>query len=220
MAYHALLGVFLMAACAAQGQPPGPSAPPAAEPEDSLDEGPMNNWRLGRLLKKHFGNAPVEGGGGAWRGDLPDAERCEAPPEGLNGQDRAVGPGAGDRLPAVLMVLTDQRANRMRIMMPIREFDPEEVEDLQLALIAMHANYDRALDARYAVHEGVLWSVFIHPLGSLTSGDLANAIAQVQTLRDNTGTTYSSTDLLFGGGLAPPGPPNAKPLSPAEPDRA
>ena len=98
-----------------------------------------------------------------------------------------------------MVVLTDSRANRMRLMMPIRTLDPSKQEDLRLALIALTSNYDRALDARYALQQGVLWSVFIHPLESLTEDDLENAIDQVRTLRKNTGTTFTSSDLLFGG---------------------
>ena len=67
-----------------------------------------------------------------------------------------------DRIPAVMLVLTDTTADRMRLMMPIRKFDPtKNREDLQLALIALHANFDRALDARYATQNGMLWSAFI-----------------------------------------------------------
>ncbi len=69
----------------------------------------------------------------------------------------------------------------------------------------MHANFDRALDAKYAISGGMLFSCFVHPLTSLSEGDLDNALNQVQTLRKNTGTTYSSTELIFGGG-APPDP--------------
>ena len=108
------------------------------------------------------------------------------------------GAGAEEQLPPIMVVLTDSRANRMRLMMPIRTLDPSKQEDLRLALIALTSNYDRALDARYALQQGVLWSVFIHPLESLTEDDLENAIDQVRTLRKNTGTTFTSSDLLFG----------------------
>lgn len=195
---------------------------------DNLESSAMNNQRLGRLLKKHFPGEKIEGQLGLWRITLaaeestkkeaviPEetrddkAEKQSAAGDDLlpaNGkpteQERKpdsenAAPGNGERLPAVLFVMTDERADRMRVMVPIRPFDPQRVEDLQLGLIALHANYDRALDARYAVNEGVLWSVFIHPLGSLTPADLANALGQVQKLRENTGTSYSSSDLLFG----------------------
>jgi len=109
-------------------------------------------------------------------------------------------PGASDeeKLPPIMVVMTDNRADRMRLMMPIRSFDPRKAADLRLALIALHSNYDRALDSRYALQDGVLWSIFIHPLESLTEDDLKNAIAQVRTLRKNTGKTFSSSDMMFG----------------------
>ena len=105
-----------------------------------------------------------------------------------------------DQIPAVVIVLTDTNADRMRIMMPIRKFDPtRKAEDLQLALIALHSNFDRALDARYATQNGILWSAFIHPLESLTAKDVKSGLVQVRSLRKNTGTSYTSSELLFGG---------------------
>ncbi len=105
-----------------------------------------------------------------------------------------------EQAPAVMLVLTDSNADRMRLMMPIRKFDPTtKRKDLQLALIALHSNFDRALDARYATQNDILWSVFIHPLESLTAKDLKNGLDQVRTLRKTTGTTYTSSELLFGG---------------------
>ena len=158
----------------------------------------MTNKRLGELLKQHFPTQPFQQGSpGVWliqvdgdpdkQNDAPDAEQAETenkidPDEAMNG---------------VMMVMTDERANRMRIMMPIKSFDPSNENDLKLALIALNANYDRALDARYAINDGILWSAFIHPLGSLTEDDLESAIKQVRTLRKNTGTSYSSGALLF-----------------------
>ena len=117
-------------------------------------------------------------------------------------QDEVPGASAAEKLPPIMVVLTDDRSDRMRLMMPIRKFDPRKAQDLRLALIALHSNYDRALDARYALQDGVLWSVFIHPLESLTEGDLKNGINQVRALRKNTGTTFTSSELLFGS--APP----------------
>ena len=112
--------------------------------------------------------------------------------------DELPGSSVEEKLPAIMVVMTDDRADRMRLMMPIRKFDHQKATDLRLALIALHCNYDRALDARYALKEGVLWSVFIHPLESLTEEGLLNGIEQVRTLRKNTGTTFSSSKLHFG----------------------
>ncbi|MEM8946618.1 MAG: hypothetical protein AAGD11_15705 [Planctomycetota bacterium] len=187
---------------------------------DATEARPMNNQRLGKLLQTHFPKAKIEGQAGLWRiplaedkpaelddeNEKPVAEKLQdaAPDENQNGQPQEndlaepeAGPGATDHLPPVMLVMTDERADRMRLMIPIRRFDAQKMEDLQLALIALHANYDRALDARYATHDGLLWSAFIHPLSSLTPNDLSSAIEQVRSLRDNTGTTYSSSQFIF-----------------------
>lgn len=188
-------------------------AQPATDPAPMSDRAPMDNQRLDELLREHFDPDSIQSSGGVWRVEIDD----EAEPEAEDGGEvqGELGPGGGDRLPPVLLVVTDQRANRMRIMMPIRPFDPDREEDLQLAIIALHANYDRALDARYAVHDGMLWSAFIHPLSSLTEDDLANALRQVRGLRDNTGTTYSSGELFFG---VPRREPEARPRDDTLPD--
>jgi len=168
---------------------------------------PMDNKRLGKLLKKHFSEALfLQNGPSVWVVQITSDEETkqatkesddaeEVAEEESPAEDKALNAG---NLDGKLLVVTDERANRMRIMMPIQSFDPEKGEDLKTALIALSANYDRALDARYAVSEGILWAAFIHPLRSLTKEDLASALEQVQTLRKNTGTTYSSGALIFG----------------------
>ena len=136
-------------------------------------------------------------------GSLKKEEAGDQQPE----EEQALGPGGTNHLPPVIHVMTDERADRMRIMIPIRRFNTQNLENLQLALIVLQANYDRALDARYAVHDGLLWSAFIHPLGSLTPKDLQNALQQVKTLAENTGTSYSSSPMIF----APQGGPQGGP---------
>ena len=64
----------------------------------------------------------------------------------------------------------------------------------------MEANFDRALDAKYALSNGVLWSVYAHPLKELQKEQLIDAIYQVKNLVNNYGTSYTSTDFIFGGG--------------------
>ena len=199
-AAFAILGILWVHEFAVAQSPTEPTEP-SKEPTKTVDSKPMDNRHLDALLKKHFPDRKIEGQFGMWRIAIPEelAKEAEQPPaaeeaedadnEPKPGDEPAEGeaeqpiPGAGERLPAVLLVMTDERANRMRVMMPIRKFDPQRMEDLQLALIVLHANYDRALDARYAIQEGVLWSAFIHPLGSLTPDDLESALRQVQTLR-------------------------------------
>ncbi|MEM9352761.1 MAG: hypothetical protein AAGA92_07090 [Planctomycetota bacterium] len=163
----------------------------------------MTIERLGELLIEAFGDQKVAATRpGTWVITLR-APAAEGPEEKQTEQG-AEEAGEEEQAERVLLVMTDRRANRMRVMAPVMEIDLESEEDLKLVLLAMHANYDRALDARYALHKGVLWSAFIHPLSSLTEDDLASGLSQVETLRENTGTTFSSGGLLFApGGQAP-----------------
>ena len=64
----------------------------------------------------------------------------------------------------------------------------------------MQANFDSALDARYAVAKGVLWSAYLHPLSTLKADDFVSGLAQVVNLAATYGSTYSSGALTFGGG--------------------
>ncbi len=95
-----------------------------------------------------------------------------------------------------LMVLSDQAHNRMRIISPI--IDARDLDEHELRRM-LEANFDRALDARYAVWRGRVWAVYLHPLAELTAQQFHNAVEQVIRLRANYGTTYSSWDLRFGG---------------------
>jgi len=94
-----------------------------------------------------------------------------------------------------VLVLTDESHDRMRIITPVVEVT--EIGE-EIWLLALSANFDRALDARYAINGDYLWSAFMHPLGVLTESQFDDALDQVVTLADNFGTSFSSTDLVFG----------------------
>ncbi len=96
-----------------------------------------------------------------------------------------------------LMAITDETHNRMRVMTAI--IDGTELTE-EIRHTVLEANFDRALDAKYATSQGYLWSVFTHPLAELTDDQFLDAVAQVKTLADNFGTSYSSCDLVFGDG--------------------
>ena len=96
-----------------------------------------------------------------------------------------------------VLIVYDANADRMRIMSPIA---PAGLLDEALLLRLSQANFDAVLDARYAVADGLLWSTFIHPLGSLQQEDFISAIAQVVTAAETFGTTYTSGAMVFGGG--------------------
>ena len=96
-----------------------------------------------------------------------------------------------------LVVVADPGANRMRAMVPIRSADGLAADEL---MRLMQANFDTALDARYAVAQGRLWGVFIHPLSSLEKDQLLSAFVQTINVARTYGQTYSGGALSFGGG--------------------
>ncbi len=129
---------------------------------------PMNNERLGALIQRIDANA--EGGAGFWRATV-----------------------AG----RTITVITDENADRMRIISPVVRAD-----NLEPALMfrMLQANFDTALDARYSVAKGVLWSLYLHPLAALSDEQFLAGIGQVVNLAASYGGTYSSGGLSFGGG--------------------
>ncbi|MBW2687239.1 MAG: hypothetical protein JRE19_15185 [Deltaproteobacteria bacterium] len=66
------------------------------------------------------------------------------------------------------------------------------------------ANFHSALDARYAISGEWLYSIYLHPLESLSDGELRSAVSQVVMLVKTYGTTYSSAGIVFGGGAEQP----------------
>lgn len=96
-----------------------------------------------------------------------------------------------------VIVITDPRADRMRAMVPIRSAEGLDGDEL---MRLMQANFDSALDARYAVAQGRLWGVFIHPLSPLESEQFVSGIAQTVNVARTYGQTYSGGAQVFGGG--------------------
>lgn len=94
-----------------------------------------------------------------------------------------------------MLVLTDETNDRMRIVAPIIE---AAKLDENLLLDCLTANFHSALDVKYAISDGVLWSVYIHPLSPLSDWEVESAIKQVHAAAATFGTTFSSTPLLFG----------------------
>ncbi len=91
----------------------------------------------------------------------------------------------------------DSKADRMRVMSPIIQSGaiPAEIHERMLK-----ANFDAVLDARYALANDLLWSVFIHRLSTLSEDDLKSGIAQTYTAAETFGTTYTSGAIVYGGG--------------------
>ena len=102
-------------------------------------------------------------------------------------------------LDRILVIITDSRYNRMRIISPIIE-----VKDLKKKQMeeAMSANFDKVLDAKYAIANDIVWSVFAHPLQQLTKAQVKDALNQVYLAAATFGNEYKSTDISFSGGDA------------------
>lgn len=96
-----------------------------------------------------------------------------------------------------VILIADPRADRMRAMVPIRAADGLDAAEL---MRLMQANFDSALDARYAVAQGRLWGVFIHPLSPLKSDQLVSGLAQTVNVARTYGQSYSGGAQVFGGG--------------------
>ena len=103
----------------------------------------------------------------------------------------------------VLFVLTDEVNNRMRIFTPIA--DQKDI-DKEALVTMLEANFHAALDAKYALYSGFVVSLYTHPLKELTTHQFKDAFKQVAVAAQNFGTTYSSTDLIFGGGATEEAP--------------
>lgn len=96
-----------------------------------------------------------------------------------------------------LLLVSDPQADRMRIMVPINDAAGLDAKEL---LRLMQANFDSALDARYAIANDILWGTFIHRLSTLSEIDLLSGIGQTINIADSFGTSYSSGELVYGGG--------------------
>ena len=94
-------------------------------------------------------------------------------------------------------VIYDIQADRMRIMIPIGPAEDIPADEL---LRLMQANFDSALDARYAIAQGKLWGTFIHPLSELSDEEFLVAIGETANNVMTFGTSYSSGMFIFNGG--------------------
>ena len=136
--------------------------------EEPTPEPPMTYERLGRII---FALDP------------------EAQPRGDMFEMRVGGQMA--------IVVTDRLADRMRVMVPIREAQGLSEADLRRM---MQANFDTALDARYAVANGILWSAYIHPLSPLEKDQFISGLVQTVTAAETYGTFYTGGSVQFGEG--------------------
>ena len=103
-----------------------------------------------------------------------------------------------------LVLVSDVRHNRMRIVSPIIKYNKLSRKQLDAIL---KSNFHKSLDARYAVSNGVLYSAYIHPLNELSRSQIKSAVIQVANLAISFGGQYSSGILKFGGKKKQPGSP-------------
>lgn len=96
-----------------------------------------------------------------------------------------------------LMLVYDINADRMRLVAPVAETAAITAEEMTRL---MQANFDSALDARYAIAQGILWSTFIHPLSSLGGEEFGSGVGQTVNLVATYGSSYSSGLFVYGGG--------------------
>ncbi len=126
------------------------------------------------------------------------AERLGELIRGIDEEAEASGPVWAFRVADLeVVVIYDVSADRMRIIIPIGPVEDIPKDEL---VRVMQANFDSALDARYAIANGKLWAVFIHPLSELSDEEFLVGLGQTANVVLTYGTTYSSGLLIFGGG--------------------
>jgi hypothetical protein len=99
-----------------------------------------------------------------------------------------------------VQILADPGLGRMRIIIAltkVNETDPSIYPRL------MQANFESTLDVRYAISNGYIWSVFIHPLESLSNEALDSGYLQAVTAAQTFGTSYTSGVMNFATGVDP-----------------
>jgi hypothetical protein len=94
-------------------------------------------------------------------------------------------------------IITDSKNNRMRAFTVVKSLDGV---NQQLLYRMLQANFDSALDARYAIAKAHILSVFIHPMKELEKNQLIEGLGQVVNLVKTYGTAFTSGAMTFGGG--------------------
>ena len=91
----------------------------------------------------------------------------------------------------MLFITFDEARERIRIFTPIlntNDLQPGQLERM------MEANFHSATEAKYALFEGFVVSVFMHPVQDLNDTVLQMGLTQVSRLHNTFGTSYTSTD--------------------------
>ncbi len=136
--------------------------------EEQQDHYVMNNDRLNEIIRRL--DNKTEGKKGLWQFKISNL---------------------------TVTVITDEKADRMRIIIPVVKTNDLEHDILYRI---MQANFDSTLDGRYAIAKDMLWSTYVHPLSSLDDEEFLLGLGQTVNLVSTFGSTYSSGLLTFGGG--------------------
>jgi hypothetical protein len=94
-----------------------------------------------------------------------------------------------------IYLISDPANDRMRIMAPIAVI---EGLDPRVFSVLLNANFHNTLDARYAISEGAIYAIYLHPISSLTPEQIRSGLSQVVSLAKTFGTSFSSGGLHFG----------------------
>ncbi len=92
----------------------------------------------------------------------------------------------------IIYLLSDPNNDRMRLVAAVASATSLRRRDLGVLL---QANFDRTLDARYAISDGVVYSVYQHRISSLTPAQIKSALAQIVSLAKTFGTGFSAAGL-------------------------
>lgn len=90
-----------------------------------------------------------------------------------------------------LLVLLSEDQSWLRILIPIAPA-PEAMPFLSEL---MQANFDETQECRYALHQNVLWGVFLHPRESLSPADFSSVVQRLISLQ-NKGLSDSFNQLV------------------------
>jgi hypothetical protein len=77
-----------------------------------------------------------------------------------------------------LLVLRSEDQDWIRMMVPIVSL----MEAGAFLEEFLEANFDETLEGRYAVHQGMVWTVFHHDCGTLTESDFQGAIGRLVSM--------------------------------------
>lgn len=94
----------------------------------------------------------------------------------------------------IVYLLSDPTNDRMRLLAAIASSTNLARSDFGVLL---RANFDRTLDARYAVSDGVVYSVYQHQISTLSPELIRAALAQVVSLAKTFGAGFSAGELGF-----------------------